>query len=116
MASQKREGSSTDDDCASKRLKGIDTASETGCNVEASVSHETDAEARRTCQKESEAPSEKCVSNGKAAANSQVSGEQRMALTTIEADAAEDKGCRHTMEDAWVMLPNACAESPGSLR
>nr|TKW32612.1 hypothetical protein SEVIR_2G178800v2 [Setaria viridis] len=116
MAHQKREGSSTDDDCASKRLKGSDTASETGCNVEASVSQEIDAEATRTCQRESEVPSNKCVSDGKSAVDSNVSGEQKMVLTAVEADAAEDKGCRHTMEDAWVVLPNAGVEYPGSLR
>jgi integrin-linked kinase-associated serine/threonine phosphatase 2C len=116
MAHQKREGSSTDDDCASKRLKGTDAASETGGSVEGSVSQETAAEVTRTCQKESEAPLEKCTSDGKAVVNSKVSGEQNMVLTAVEADAAEDKGCRHTMEDAWVLLPNAGAESPGSLR
>ncbi|PUZ70315.1 hypothetical protein GQ55_2G218400 [Panicum hallii var. hallii] len=116
MAHQKREGSSTDDDCASKRLKGTDAASETGGSVEGSVSQETAAEVTRTCQKESEAPLEKCTSDGKAVANSKVSGEQNMVLTAVEADAAEDKGCRPTMEDAWVLLPNAGAESPGSLR
>ncbi|KAG2642706.1 probable protein phosphatase 2C 67 isoform X1 [Panicum virgatum] len=116
MDHQKREGSSADDDCASKRLKGADTASEMRGSVEASVSQETGSEATRTCQKESEVPSEKCVSDGKAAANSKVSGEQNMVLTAVEVDAAEDKGCRHTMEDAWVLLPSAGAESPGSLR
>ncbi|KAG2664605.1 hypothetical protein I3760_16G089900 [Carya illinoinensis] len=34
----------------------------------------------------------------------------------IEADAAEDKGSRHTMEDAWVVLLDATAGSPGKLR
>lgn len=34
----------------------------------------------------------------------------------IEADAAEDKGSRHTMEDAWVVLPDASLEFPGKLR
>jgi integrin-linked kinase-associated serine/threonine phosphatase 2C len=116
MAHQKREGSSTDDDGTSKRLKGTDTASETGGSVKASVSQQMDAEARRNCQKDSQAPSAKCVSDGEAAANSQVSGERKMVLTAVEADAAEDKGCRHTMEDAWVVLPNADAETPGSLR
>lgn len=116
MAHQKREGSSADDDCTSKRLKGTDTASETGGSVEASVSEQMDTEARRACQKDSKTPSDKCVSDGEAASNSKVSGGQKMVLTAVEADAAEDKGCRHTMEDAWVVLPNADAESPGSLR
>ena len=34
----------------------------------------------------------------------------------IQADAAEDKGSRHTMEDAWVVLLEAAADSPGKLR
>lgn len=34
----------------------------------------------------------------------------------IEADAAEDKGSRHSMEDAWVVLLDAALDSPGKLR
>ena len=34
----------------------------------------------------------------------------------IEADAAEDKGSRQTMEDAWVLLPSASLNSTGKLR
>ncbi|KAM1238700.1 hypothetical protein ACFX2I_039377 [Malus domestica] len=35
----------------------------------------------------------------------------------IEADAAEDKGLRHAMEDAWVVLLDAAGEDfPGNLR
>lgn len=34
----------------------------------------------------------------------------------IEADAAEDKGSRHTMEDAWLILLDAGLDSPGKLR
>ncbi|KAL2321147.1 hypothetical protein Fmac_030116 [Flemingia macrophylla] len=34
----------------------------------------------------------------------------------IEADAAEDKGSRHTMEDAWVVLLDATLDYPGKLR
>ncbi|GFS34429.1 protein phosphatase 2C family protein [Actinidia rufa] len=34
----------------------------------------------------------------------------------IEAEAAEDKGSRHAMEDAWVVLPDACLDFPGKLR
>ncbi|KAG9449011.1 hypothetical protein H6P81_008976 [Aristolochia fimbriata] len=37
-------------------------------------------------------------------------------LIAIEADAAEDKGSRHSMEDAWVVLPDASLEHPGKLR
>ncbi|CAN6217277.1 unnamed protein product [Urochloa humidicola] len=116
MAHQKREGTSTDGDCASKRLKGTGANSETGGIVDASIVQKREAEVTRACQKESEAPPDKCVSDEKAAENCKVSSEQKMVLTAVEADAAEDKGCRHTMEDAWVVLPNACEESPGILR
>ncbi|XP_043696331.1 probable protein phosphatase 2C 8 [Telopea speciosissima] len=34
----------------------------------------------------------------------------------VEGDAAEDKGSRHKMEDAWVVLPDATLELPGTLR
>ncbi|CAK8534212.1 unnamed protein product [Lathyrus sativus] len=34
----------------------------------------------------------------------------------IEADAAEDKGLRQTMEDEWVVLLDAARDYPGSLR
>ncbi|XP_030460024.2 probable protein phosphatase 2C 67 isoform X1 [Syzygium oleosum] len=34
----------------------------------------------------------------------------------VEADAAEDKGSRHAMEDAWVLLKDASLGSPGKLR
>ncbi|KAL5544895.1 hypothetical protein UlMin_008679 [Ulmus minor] len=34
----------------------------------------------------------------------------------IEANAAEDKGSRHTMEDAWVVLLDAALDFPGNLR
>ncbi|XVF50624.1 hypothetical protein PTKIN_Ptkin04bG0116600 [Pterospermum kingtungense] len=34
----------------------------------------------------------------------------------IEVDVAEDKGSRHTMEDAWVIMLDATLNSPGKLR
>ncbi|CAN0902360.1 Probable protein phosphatase 2C 8 [Linum grandiflorum] len=34
----------------------------------------------------------------------------------IEAEAAEDKGSRHSMEDAWVVLLDAALDYPGKLR
>ncbi|KAK1552617.1 hypothetical protein Q3G72_020324 [Acer saccharum] len=34
----------------------------------------------------------------------------------IEADAADDKGSRHSMEDAWVVMLDARADSPPNLR
>ena len=41
-------------------------------------------------------------------------GERR--VVKIEAEAAEDKGLRHTMEDAWMVLPHDEASSQGKLR
>ncbi|XP_047944886.1 probable protein phosphatase 2C 8 isoform X1 [Salvia hispanica] len=38
------------------------------------------------------------------------------ALFALEAGAAEDKGLRHSMEDAWVVLEDASSDSPGNLR
>lgn len=37
-------------------------------------------------------------------------------IFALEADAAEDKGLRHSMEDAWVVLQDAALGSPGNLR
>ncbi|XP_010459413.2 PREDICTED: probable protein phosphatase 2C 8, partial [Camelina sativa] len=34
----------------------------------------------------------------------------------VEADVAEDKGATHTMEDVWVVLPDASLDIPGKLR
>lgn len=34
----------------------------------------------------------------------------------VEADVAEDKGGRQTMEDVWVVLPDASLDFPGKLR
>ncbi|KAF9592515.1 hypothetical protein IFM89_015209 [Coptis chinensis] len=42
--------------------------------------------------------------------------EEGLIVVSIEADAAEDKGSRHTMEDAWVVLPDARLDFSGKLR
>ncbi|KAF5201481.1 Serine/threonine protein phosphatase [Thalictrum thalictroides] len=45
------------------------------------------------------------------------SEEESILAVSIEADAAEDKGSRHTMEDAWVIiLPDASLDFSGNLR
>ncbi|KAK8692684.1 hypothetical protein V6N13_070291 [Hibiscus sabdariffa] len=44
----------------------------------------------------------------------QPSGKEK--LLDIEADVAEDKGTRHSMEDAWVIMLDAILDSPGKLR
>ncbi|XP_022738402.1 probable protein phosphatase 2C 8 isoform X2 [Durio zibethinus] len=42
--------------------------------------------------------------------------EEKEKSLEIEADVAEDKGSRHTMEDAWVIMLDANLNSPGKLR
>ncbi|XP_075519420.1 putative protein phosphatase 2C 8 isoform X1 [Primulina tabacum] len=57
--------------------------------------------------------------NGKASSSNALSGnivKSEDKYFAIEADAAEDKGSRHTMEDAWVVLHDASLEFPGKLR
>ncbi|KAK6154001.1 hypothetical protein DH2020_013640 [Rehmannia glutinosa] len=47
---------------------------------------------------------------------SSANGSSHKGFFALEADAAEDKGSRHSMEDAWVVLLDASLESPGNLR
>ncbi|XP_037434124.1 probable protein phosphatase 2C 67 isoform X2 [Triticum dicoccoides] len=116
MSHQKREASSSNEDWASKRPKGAATSTEKDCQVETASSQETNGEKRDTSQKGSNLPLDPCISDEKSATISEVPSQQEMILTSVEADAAEDKGCRHTMEDAWVVLPDASMGSPGNLR
>jgi len=116
MAHQKREASSTDEDWASKRPKSAATSTEKDYNVVTATSQETNGEKGDTSQKESKVLMDPCMSDEKSTAISKVPIQQEMILTSVEADAAEDKGCRHAMEDAWVVLPDASMESPGNLR
>ncbi|KAF0933195.1 hypothetical protein E2562_016140 [Oryza meyeriana var. granulata] len=120
MAHQKREVTSNGDEgWASKRPKGVDTAAEKDHILKSDASQETNGEKGQmgdACRKEGTVLANTCASDEKAATNSNASSEQEVILTCIEADAAEDKGCRHTMEDAWVLLPDASMESPGNLR
>lgn len=116
MAHQKREASSTDEDWASKRPKGANTTTENDYNVGTATSHETNGEKGGTSQKESKAPMDPCTPDEKSTTILKVPSQQEMILTSVEADAAEDRGCRHTMEDAWVVLPDASMESPGNMR
>ncbi|KAG0481836.1 hypothetical protein HPP92_009920 [Vanilla planifolia] len=46
----------------------------------------------------------------------EVQDQEVVDLFDIDAVAAEDKGTRHTMEDAWVVLPDARLDYPGNLR
>ncbi|PIN17882.1 Serine/threonine protein phosphatase [Handroanthus impetiginosus] len=43
-------------------------------------------------------------------------GSAQKGFFALEADAAEDKGSRHTMEDAWVVLHDGALDFPGNLR
>lgn len=56
------------------------------------------------------------VENKRSSNNSSDQIECSHQFTLIEADAAEDKGSRHTMEDTWVVLPDASSGIPGKLR
>ncbi|KAK3133080.1 hypothetical protein QOZ80_6AG0531880 [Eleusine coracana subsp. coracana] len=112
---QKREASTTDEDSTSKRQKSSDPLTETA-HTQSGASQETNGEIRGTSHNKIEAQADKCVPDENATVDRKVLGEPETVLTGIEADAAEDKGCRHTMEDAWVVLPNGCTESHGKLR
>ncbi|KAF7819929.1 putative protein phosphatase 2C 8 isoform X1 [Senna tora] len=79
-----------------------------------SETHDSTAKKSRT-----EAPTTPDASGGDEARKPESgSGEQNVkeVVFEIEADAAEDKGSRHTMEDAWVVLPDASLDFPGKLR
>ncbi|KAH9763701.1 putative protein phosphatase 2C 8 [Citrus sinensis] len=58
---------------------------------------------------------EKVNENEEEAARAQIMHKQ-IDFVEIEADAAEDKGSRHTMEDASVVLVDASSDSPPNLR
>ncbi|CAL9089282.1 probable protein phosphatase 2C 67 isoform X2 [Musa acuminata AAA Group] len=109
MADHKRGANFNDDDPITKRSKGIDV--DTGVenksiNADCSVSVNNQSVSDEM--------------NGKKESNfdDKLSDtpQQGSMVTCIEADAAEDKGSRHTMEDASVVLLDASLESPGKLR
>ncbi|KAL6545514.1 hypothetical protein OROGR_009388 [Orobanche gracilis] len=66
---------------------------------------------RKRLKKEDESKTQS-TTNEESSANS-YSNKGNFAL---EADAAEDKGSRRTMEDAWVVLLDATLDFPGNLR
>ncbi|XP_008787672.2 probable protein phosphatase 2C 67 [Phoenix dactylifera] len=70
----------------------------------------------KDCKKDTEIPGINSASEDASLCNSKVVHQEACKLSCIEADAAEDKGSRHTMEDAWVVLPDASLEYPGNLR
>ncbi|KAL5201026.1 hypothetical protein ABZP36_035380 [Zizania latifolia] len=118
MSHQKHEATSHgDEEWGSKRPKGVGGDSEKELILNHDASQETNGEKTQkgdVCRKES--MMNPCGSDEKETINSNVSMEPEVILTSIEADAAEDKGCRHAMEDAWVVLPDASMYSPGNLR
>lgn len=65
----------------------------------------------KRCKKNDNSLVKECNSNN----NSHLTNMPQQ-FTLIEADAAEDKGSRHTMEDAWVVLSDASLGTPGKLR
>ncbi|XP_026386903.1 probable protein phosphatase 2C 8 [Papaver somniferum] len=124
VSNTKRELDSDDSELAAKRSK-ISECSEkeeekqNGCE-EVKTSQLVLLEKNDDCQSES-------VNGGIVGDNNQsvkdnVLSDQKSSIPvtklpcTIEADAAEDKGSRHTMEDASVVLLDASLQVPGKLR
>lgn len=73
-------------------------------------------ELSKDCKKDTEIPGNNSASEDAVLCNSEIEHQEVGKLSCIEADAAEDKGSRHTMEDAWVVLPDASLEYIGNLR
>lgn len=124
VSNTKRELDSDDSELAAKRSK-ISECSEkeeekqNGCE-EVKTSQLVLLEKNDDCQSES-------VNGGIVGDNNQsvkdnVLSDQKSSIPvtklpcTIEADAAEDNGSRHTMEDASVVLLDASLQVPGKLR
>ncbi|XP_072990738.1 probable protein phosphatase 2C 67 [Typha latifolia] len=123
MVHHKREGSFFGEDLTAKRSKASesdihDTEKQGNLYIgESSGNHpvfvSTNGQNRSNSQVECEGHQ---MPQQKGPFEDTISSQEDCKLTCIEADAAEDKGCRHNMEDAWVVLPDASAEYPGSLR
>lgn len=134
MADHKRGANFNDDDPITKRFKGIDV--DTGvesksvnadCSVSVnnqSVSDEMngkkesnfDDKLSKDCKNFCQVLITDNSSEDTSSCTSADTPHQASTVTCIEADAAEDKGSRHTMEDASVVLLDASLESPGKLR
>ncbi|RWR93927.1 putative protein phosphatase 2C 8 [Cinnamomum micranthum f. kanehirae] len=116
----KREGNLVDEDSVSKKSKVsslvTESAEKPGGNPDCCVSE-------RSQTVLDEIDSKKCNNFQKEVSKEEVKEDQihDHSISSedkifIEADVAEDKGSRHTMEDAWVLLPEAGLEFPGKLR
>eukprot|EP01018_Ginkgo_biloba_P010923 Gb_30930 [translate_table: standard] len=108
-----------------KRLKnnaGLMSEGELSMKAKIStIASSEDAEADRANNQESETGNNQMEGNYNSVANDHISIDENEKthgghqLTLVEADAAEDKGSRHTMEDAWVVLLDASLGTPGKL-
>ncbi|GFP94637.1 probable protein phosphatase 2c 8 [Phtheirospermum japonicum] len=72
---------------------------------------DSDSSPRKRLKTEDELKSQSTTNDASSANGSSDKG-----VFELEADAAEDKGSRHTMEDAWVVLHDAAMDFPGNLR
>ena len=134
MADSKREASFQDEVATSKKSKITDTdaesiekerkcldsyASETIKVVATESNEQNESSSQQEISSEGTKNSPSEVNNSSEVTNSfksVVVGQEGSKLSSIEADAAEDRGSRHTMEDAWVVLPDASLEYAGKLR
>ncbi|RWW11074.1 hypothetical protein GW17_00025339, partial [Ensete ventricosum] len=131
MADRKHGANFNDDDPITKRFKGtdVDTSVESksvnaDCSVSVinqSVSDEMNGKKESNFDdKLSKDCKNFCLTDNSSEDTSSCTSadtpHQVSMVTCIEADAAEDKGSRHTMEDASVVLLDASLESPGKLR
>ncbi|CAL9128962.1 unnamed protein product [Musa textilis] len=134
MADHKRGANFDDDDPIAKRFKGIDVDTDVerksvnaDCSVSVinqSVSDEMngkkesnfDDKLSKDCKNFCQVLVTDNTSEDTSSCTSADTPHQVSMATCIEADAAEDKGSRHTMEDASVVLLDASLESPGKLR
>ncbi|KAL0916892.1 hypothetical protein M5K25_014443 [Dendrobium thyrsiflorum] len=88
-------------------IKSTISMDQTGSNVEEKLFEEIDKQ-----MPESNKTSKDIISCSSNEVQDQFVGN----LCNMDAAAAEDKGSRHTMKDAWVVLPDASMDYPGKLR
>lgn len=133
MAHCKREGHHQDGDALAKKSKVADPSAETDREQLTLDSHvpvndhltsaeknghkgSNDEQVDSRDHSDNDKHDLNSTSEDKALCNPGVLKPQVGNLSSIEADAAEDKGSRHAMEDAWVVLPDASLDFPGQLR
>ncbi|CAA6665451.1 unnamed protein product [Spirodela intermedia] len=122
----KRESISDSEDSTGKKLKVTSSVTENAEKVESSktcASQEINSsigkndngrfDSEVTSNQES---GERILAKGIPSSNLGAASQCVSKVFPIEASAAEDKGSRHSMEDAWVVLPDASMECPGTLR